>query len=333
MIPLPRHRRDELRALNRIFCRREAVPVDLGGERLALRPVAEPPAIEDPLWLELELDGRLVWLALDLALGDRVVAGVLDGLEPAQLDPVLLAMLLELGLAPLIERLEATAGRRVRFRQLAAGATGERLATLAFALEPAGGGAPFHARLHLSPESLEVVAAVLERSPLALHPADALPMLLVCRVGSTVLGQGEIAALRPGDFVLLARTAVDRGEVQLRLGPATAFRARLEHETITILGGPSRAMSDDAVSGDGRVEVEPAPDLDSVPVTLIFELGRLAVPLGELRALGEGYAFDLGRDLRSPVDIVVGGKKIGSGELVQIDERVGVRITRLFADE
>jgi type III secretion protein Q len=333
MIPLPRHRRDELRALNRIFCRREAVLLELGGERLALRPVAELPLIEEPLELELELDGRLVSLALDRAIGDRLVASVLDGLEQEQLDPALLAMLLELGLAPLIERLEALTGRRVRIHRLGSGAGPERHSTLGFALEPEGGGVPFHARLQLSPESLEVVATALERSPLAAHPADTLPMQLVCRVGSSVLTRGEILASRPGDFVLLAHTAIDRGEVQLMLGPGTAYRARLDHETITILGGPSRAMSDDAATEDGRVEVEEAPDLDSVPVTLTFELGRLAVPLGELRTLGEGYTFDLGRDLRSPVDIVAGGKKIGSGELVQIDERVGVRITRLFAHE
>lgn len=333
MIPLPRHRADELRALNRIFCRRSAVEIELAGERLALRPVADPPAIEAPLWLELELDGRLMWLALDPAFGDRLLASVLDGLDRAALDPALLAMLLELALAPLIERLEALSGRRLRFRRLATEALPERLTVLGFALRPAAGAVPFGARLHLSAETLDVVATLLERSPLAPHPAAGLPMLLVCRVGSTVLSPGEIRSLRPGDFVLLVRTAVERGEVLLMLGPHSACRARLANETITIIEGPSRAMSEEAATEDGRVAVDEAPDLDSVPVTLTFELGRLAVPLGELRTLGEGYSFDLGRDLRSPVDIVSGGKKIGTGELVQIDERVGVRITRLFADD
>jgi type III secretion protein Q len=333
MIPLPRCRRDELHVANRVFCRREPAVVELAGQRLALQPISEPPELEEPLALEFELDGRLLWLAIDRGIADRIVAGVLDGLEQAKLDPALAAMLLELGLTPLIESLEALTGRSVRFRQLATSERPQRLSTLGFALAPENGGAPFHACLHLSPESLQVVAVALERRPLARHPADTLPMLLVCRVGSAVLSRGEIATARPGDFVLLARTAVDRGELQLTVGPGVFYRARLEHETITILEGPSRAMSDDAATEDSRVEIEAAPDLDSVPVHLTFELGRVAIPLGELRTIGEGYAFDLGRDLRSPVDIVAGGKKIGSGELMQIDDRVGVRITRLFGHE
>ena len=70
-------------------------------------------------------------------------------------------------------------------------------------------------------------------------------------------------------------------------------------------------MADDTDRGDI------AADLDSVPVTLVFELGRMQLALGELRSLAAGYSFDLGKDLRAPVDILANGRKIGSGELIR----------------
>ena len=59
-------------------------------------------------------------------------------------------------------------------------------------------------------------------------------------------------------------------------------------------------------------------------------LDRQPATCGELRSLAAGYSFDLGKDLRAPVDILANGRKIGSGELIQIDERIGVRVNRLF---
>lgn len=333
MIPLPRHRPDEIRVLNRIFCRREAITAELGGKTFALRPWAGEAAILDPFWLEFELDGRLAWLALDPALVDRLLDGVLSGLDRTSLDPTLLAMLVELALAPLIEAVEASGGRRIGFRRLGAPEPAERLHMIAFRLAPSAG-APFLARLHLAAESLGVVAALLEQPPLAPHPAADLPLILACRVGTARLTRGELASVGAGDFVVLTQSGVARGQVELVLNAAVRFPARLEHQTITIEGGPARTMAEDDTNGpDGQPAPETAPDLDSVPVTLTFELGRLPVPLGELRLLGPGHGFDLGRDLRSPVDIMAGGKKIGSGELIQIDERVGVRVTRLFDNE
>ncbi|WP_204324245.1 FliM/FliN family flagellar motor switch protein, partial [Stenotrophomonas maltophilia] len=64
-----------------------------------------------------------------------------------------------------------------------------------------------------------------------------------------------------------------------------------------------------------------------------FELGRRSLPLSEIRALGAGHVFDLGLDPDQPVDLVANGTRIGRGEIVEIGERVGVRVTRLFGQD
>ncbi len=71
-------------------------------------------------------------------------------------------------------------------------------------------------------------------------------------------------------------------------------------------------------------------DLDAVPVRLVFELGRADFSLGELKQLAPGTVVPLARPLEQALDIVVNGKRIGSGTLVKIGDGVGARITRIF---
>lgn len=69
---------------------------------------------------------------------------------------------------------------------------------------------------------------------------------------------------------------------------------------------------------------------DELPIKLVFELGRIELPLGQLQEIGPGHVFQLDRTLGEAVEIHAGGRRIGQGEIVQIDEQVGVRIVRLF---
>ncbi len=69
---------------------------------------------------------------------------------------------------------------------------------------------------------------------------------------------------------------------------------------------------------------------DDVPIKLVFELGRIEVDLGRLQELGPGHVFELDRPIGEAVDVIAGGRSIGRGEIVRIDEQVGVRLVRLF---
>lgn len=66
-----------------------------------------------------------------------------------------------------------------------------------------------------------------------------------------------------------------------------------------------------------------------VPVDLVFELLRLRMPLKQLQSLEAGYVLELDRPLSEAVDIRVHGKRIGRGELVVVQDRLGVRIVTL----
>ena len=65
---------------------------------------------------------------------------------------------------------------------------------------------------------------------------------------------------------------------------------------------------------------------EALPVTLVFVAGETEIELGDLRGLAPGYVFALPRPVDRHVEIRANGRTIGSGELVEIDGRIGVRV-------
>ncbi|SFI36671.1 flagellar motor switch protein FliN [Planctomicrobium piriforme] len=66
-----------------------------------------------------------------------------------------------------------------------------------------------------------------------------------------------------------------------------------------------------------------------VSMTVSVELGRAAMPIGELLHLSEGAVIQLDRVVSQPVDIIAQGVRLARGEVVVVDERYAVRITEI----
>ena len=69
--------------------------------------------------------------------------------------------------------------------------------------------------------------------------------------------------------------------------------------------------------------------IDSVEVILEFSLGRHTMSLGELRHLGQGHIFPIQSPADGLVNIMVQGRHIGKGELVQMGQAVGILVREL----
>lgn len=69
--------------------------------------------------------------------------------------------------------------------------------------------------------------------------------------------------------------------------------------------------------------------LRNVPVELAVEIGRARMTIGEALALGPGSIVTVGRLAGEPVDLLVNGRTIARGEVVAIDEELGLRITEI----
>lgn len=72
--------------------------------------------------------------------------------------------------------------------------------------------------------------------------------------------------------------------------------------------------------------------LGNIPINVDAELARRTMTVRDILALDRGSIVRMLRSAGENIDILVGGTLIGSGEIVIIEETVGVRITD-FSEE
>jgi len=64
-----------------------------------------------------------------------------------------------------------------------------------------------------------------------------------------------------------------------------------------------------------------------VPIEVEVELDRRVLSVREILELEEGSVIGMSRSAGENIDLYVGGKLVGYGEIVLIESRIGVRIT------
>ncbi len=67
--------------------------------------------------------------------------------------------------------------------------------------------------------------------------------------------------------------------------------------------------------------------LGDVPLEIEVELDRKVMTIEEILALEAGSVIRMSRSAGENIDILIGGALVGSGEIVIIEETVGVRMT------
>ncbi len=70
--------------------------------------------------------------------------------------------------------------------------------------------------------------------------------------------------------------------------------------------------------------------LEDVDLEVAVQLGHTRMPLGQVLTLVPGTVLELDRLAGDPVDILVNERLIGRGEIVVVEDRLGVRVTELI---
>jgi flagellar motor switch protein FliN/FliY len=76
-----------------------------------------------------------------------------------------------------------------------------------------------------------------------------------------------------------------------------------------------------------------ASDLEQVfdvPVIVSAVLGNSRMPIGDLLKLGPGTLLELDRKVGEAIDIFVNNRLVARGEVVLVDERLGVTMTEII---
>ncbi len=79
-------------------------------------------------------------------------------------------------------------------------------------------------------------------------------------------------------------------------------------------------------------EADVLTSVDDIEVNLDFVVGRTSITVAELRELRPGVTKSLDTPATANAEIYASGKRLGDGELVEIDGQLGVRIVRLFGE-
>jgi flagellar motor switch protein FliN len=70
-----------------------------------------------------------------------------------------------------------------------------------------------------------------------------------------------------------------------------------------------------------------------VPVDVVVELDRKRMSMRQVLELDAGSVIKMSRSAGENIDILVGGMIVGFGEIVIIEDTVGVRITDFSGEE
>jgi flagellar motor switch/type III secretory pathway protein FliN len=176
-------------------------------------------------------------------------------------------------------------------------------------------------------------------------------------VGETEVDPANLAGLEPGDVVLVERVfgewgpGAARGTLRARVGAGDNVLV----SGAASLGDGAEGSEDTAlrllveeVSGreargaeaGGRLRMEDENELgeesgagagllDNLLLTVRVELPARRISLEELTRLRAGQILELDCRATDPVELVADGRRVATGELVDIDGRLGVRVTRL----
>ena len=103
-------------------------------------------------------------------------------------------------------------------------------------------------------------------------------------------------------------------------GVATEAPGSLDDESTSLLGDLAEDVADKA-------------NLDmllDVNLKITVELGRANLKFRDVLNLANGSVVELARQTSEPVDILVNGALLASGEVIVVDDHFAVRITRLL---
>ncbi len=173
-------------------------------------------------------------------------------------------------------------------------------------------------------------------------------------LGHASLTVSDIQSLQSGDIVLLSTSYLSDGRLRVSISNHFSCLARIsgndlivqtqlekimeeESKTPENAGEVSDAESSGAVGNTVTAEetseataprtgMQTSPDISDLPMDVLFVAGRLNITLKELQRIRPGYVFDLKKDASKEIEIRVNGAEIASGELVEVDDRAGVRV-------
>lgn len=308
--------------------------VNLAGVPARITFTPHPMPLVPGVTVDLTIAGRPAAVWVPAGFAEEMLTALPPQFDPARLSPEHLAMLAEFAMLPGLRALEERLGAAIVLVSLQSKAPDETRGPWVDVRIMRDGREEVPARLRLPPETGEAIITALGDGP---PPGglDDLPCSVAVRIGATTLPAADVASLRVGDAVLVDAAAGPDAAVavvaEFLAAPVVLDEAgaRLEGVPQPVAGSMLEWCMTTAGQEKGSGADPEDTELAMVPVHLVFELGRLDLPLAEVQRLAPGVVLPLAAPVAGEVDILGNGRRIGRGVMVRIGDSIGVRIVRL----
>jgi len=124
----------------------------------------------------------------------------------------------------------------------------------------------------------------------------------------------------------------DNPTPELDAAEATSLVAS-ERTDVEVAAAPAPAPADDEPSLEDFKPTMPGninPEvLQNIVVNLSIEVGRAQIKIKDLMRLTQGSVVELDRIAGEPLDLLVNNSIVAQGEIVLVNDRYGVRLTRV----
>ena len=324
----------------RLAIPREPAPI-LPGWFLSFLPTPDVEAWAETgalIELDVRIDGetahlRTAWTALE-----TLIYQAEPRIRIADLDAELLAALIESHAIAEVETLEAMLGVECMIEGIEKCRDHGSLVHLDLNLTVNGSPQPYPAKIYASARVLGLLASAWELRPMQERMLTSPTFLFAARVATSSISRAGLRSLAAGDALLFDRVAPNSGIVLCAGEHLTTVGQITETGDVTI-GAPFTAhnpfllgefqMAENDFETEGAAAALDEATVSTLPVRLVFEVGRREVSLDELREMAVGSPISLEKPVSSVVDILANGRRIGAGEMVLIGDQLGVRVTRL----
>ena len=314
--------------LSRLLCSRHThYPFTLNDQQCHLVLGSNKHNLEPEYTVSLTINDQSVHWFINHALLDQLLTSPLDHNAIRKLPDDLSQAALQHAFDPILSLASQVTGLTIEFADIEHSPSGSEPKELCLNLNIAG--TKHKSLLSATPFVLEIL------SQLPAHLQEQVPDISIWAnlfLGRSILSVQEVNELAMGDVVFLQQHVTGQ-QLAVRINKHTAFVGEANGTAITLRQRMDLMEEQEELEQQPTEQVteteKPGISLSELSVELLFEIGNQQFTAREIQEMKPGYVFELDRPVEQPVSVRANGKLIAQCELVQIDNRLGARITKL----
>ena len=159
------------------------------------------------------------------------------------------------------------------------------------------------------------------------------PVEVTIKVGSTDFAVNDVKNLDVGDIIVFDNSN-SREMTLIYDNILQPFAVKPNMAIVLPIDDDDEEENEDNNGEDKNMDTSSITNLwDSLQIEMSAEFEKIKVPLGDLKNIQEGLVVDISSVYNNKVSLKVGDQVVADGELVIVNDRYGVKITTVTANE